>query len=642
MLAGSCEGGPPASPLPWEWPVALTRLVTPENPSARIPDAEVPWWAVSMLPYTNRRGDRSTKHLWRVRHFVERGAWWLHSKELAPVWEDIVCEALQMQADCSLDEMFERARKDVATRGCERRRTKMRTAALRSVRAFVQMIGLTDEEGNPIVMKDFHCRTVQAERQQELAVILLPFQHGKSFLSSMVVPLMDWAENAESTQGRIYYNTTFTTLWTRRLMHQVETNERLQFLFPWVRKPEKGDPAYGIWGVENFAIGGKRDPSPSFTPLTVGSSTTGTRFWRTICDDWVNERNASSPIIQDQYYNYLKSGAMTMRKRVQLDRKALPPWVPFHGDEPETKWGTLALSGTVFTREDVNFRAYTEWKKQGRKVIKVDCFLGKKENGEVIWPEYRPLEYILQLEKELGRRAFEMRCRNLVRSEYAILFKAEDVEDACAGDWVWGDPPSGARLLIGFDPASGKTVKRDVRFPAVALYGEVDDHVHVVKWGRWDGWHMPRQVDALIDLARQYHCAIAVEDNQIQSAYADWIRQHAQDVEVITHTTTANRKDGREGIESLIPLFEQRVIHIHSVGAPADQLKAIKDEFVNYPNWRYTDILMSLWIARYQHRLRSQQGVVVDHRELPNYVSRRGRSYVIDLKKIRGGRVSQW
>jgi len=563
-------------------------------------DHEVPWWSVSLLPLE----PGTDEYKCRTRH---QQGWRARAKDAAAsdnngmadvgldwafLWADIVQLASDEWGGANVADAV---RED--TNAC-------RFAALSDPRAFVQFVGLVDDDLEPWVLKDFHVKAIYAMRRSNLSCVLLPFAHGKSALSSIVVPLMDWAENAESTQIRIYHSGNHTKYWTRKLQAVVESNEALHQIFPWVDRPRRGDPCADIWSTDGFSIRGKTVVDPSFRPLTAGSSIVGVRADRVGADDWVNEFNSSSFAVQEKYYNYFKTGVLTMRrKRVN--------WSSPFG----TKWGTTYIVGTLFDRRDINYRIFNEFSKTREKgdktyyTMRVPVYPYRKsrESGEVIWPEKRPIEYVKQLEIDLGRRAFMMRCMNRPQETDETVFTERMLEDAKRVDLGYGVLPDAGRfrILVAYDPASGNKNNRHAKYPAAVLMAQNIDteELHFIRYERWP-IPQPRQVERLIEWAHQYDCPIYVESNNIQSSYRDWIRDKAPDVRVHTHYTSDIKHDAAAGVESLLPLFEASKVRIHTGGAEDLTVREFVTEFIEWPQGRYCDMVMAAWIGR--HNLRDQ------------------------------------
>lgn len=570
-----------------------------------------PWWAIGLLNY-DPRSERS-----RIRSISQQGQYARIARAgYTQLWEEIVREGRVFAEKWTLDELVEAEPE------------RCREAALLSPRAFVQFCRILDDASKVPELKDFHVQGIRVLRQSPQGLLLWPFQHGKSWISSIVVPLMDWCEERESTQGRVYLNETFAKFWTRKLASNVQFNESLHALFPWVDKPGKQDPCDRMWNTKQFSIKGKSIVEPSWEALTYSAGFTGRRYWRAIMDDWVNSENCASESIQERMWDTFTTGVLTLRQHVPYVKK------PFR-----TRFGTIGVVGTLYDKRDINSKVYRLWKNEPSAVVKkVDVYPHphSRRDGEVVWPEERPYDYIIELEKQLGPRAFAMRCRNQPLLDGETSFPAEAVEEAVRSEYEFGVPPPNSRCVIGFDPASGRKGRR-AKFPAAVVLAFVEDYIHVVEWHRW-ALPMPRQCDQLADLAARFSCPVVVEDNHIQNSYVHWLNRNHYRVQVWTHTTTQNKRDWAQGVESWIPYFEDRKIIIHSGRAPWDMVHALKTEFIDWPQGQYTDLVMAAWVAKYQWYLHNQiaDSARLSQDRAPAY-ARVGSGMVIDLASIRQG-----
>lgn len=620
-------------------PVAPGQQMTPRAEWAmHLPDADVPWWAISLLDLDGSvRGAKKRSVMSRVRWHMQMGErTQLRRQVFWDTWGQVIELANTKVAKRPLDDWINEAweQTDHNTGEGSPFTNMVRDAALSSPNAFCSFINLCDDDGHVFVLKDFHLRTLRAMRGERLACILLPWAHGKSALGSLVVPLMDWAEWQDCTEGRIYLSQSHEKKWIRRLMDQVTNNERLHKLFPWVRKPIKGDAGYGVWGTEGFAIGGRTIGDYSFEPLTAGQGATGNRFHRVGADDWVTSMNAGSNPEQEKLKEYLWTGAMTM------------PQTSTRLSKHRTKFGTFYLCGTLFSRNDVNFETFNRFTDLGHKALRFDVYRHGHAHNGVLWPEVRGEKWVAEQKRDLGERRFNMRCRNIVGGSTHLTFPPEKVRYAeCDGTngrpaYAWQVVPPGCRTIIGFDPGSGKITKTS-KDPALVVFGHRVDHkpvmlrddrgdhspedpewFHVIEWNRLEGIPFSQQCDFIADRARFYQCPAAIEDNNQQVAYAEYINKVYPGVKVISHTTGLNKRDPKQGVEQFEPLFGNDRMIIHAQGAPQHQLLALREELLSYPGAR-TDLVMAMWVARYQQQL----GEVIDRpvaitRTIPSYVNR--------------------
>jgi hypothetical protein len=598
-------------------------------------DDEYPWWAIMLLDLSQTPRHQGVRQLLcergaRPAHWIDSRAWWEHVADLLQ-WaqERVMTRPLA-------DWLAEAERQtDPETWEGGPITELLRDAALRSPNAFSQLVGLADEEGYPIVFKKFHIAAIHAMRQYSNAAILLPFEFGKSYLNNIAVPLMDWAEWRDASEGRIYWNETHSQRWCLKLMGVIERSQQLHQLFPWVDRPRKGDVGFKLWSTRGFSLRGRTQDDRAFEVLTANRFSTGNRYVCVGGDDWVNVSNAATFTIQDRLADYWRSGPETMAQDV---RRVSP-----YG----TAWPRVYYCGTLFDSEDCGSRIYSFYDamqhqgKRGYRALRFDCYTDGTHT-QTIWPEHKSIEHMEELKQKLGPRIFNMRCRNIVTgSESRVFPRARVLECEMDGKdgkpgFTWGKMPEKPQAgMIGFDPGRGRISKYS-KHPAYFVYCQHDAreelppgllrdprmvggrfdpttkpevYHHGVEWGRLEGYSFMAQCDFLIAVARRYNLPVAVEDNNIQTIYAEQISRIATDVRIIDHTTGPGGADPTVGVEQFEPIFKHTRMILHAQGAP---LKAILDLREELCSWRgrYTDIVMAMWIARHQaevHFTRSEK-----------------------------------
>ena len=630
-----------ANAPPPDMEIVLASEVHPKQPlSARatwamnLSDAEVPWAAIGLLDLGNR-DPRARVRSWRIRGVKPRR----QSETFWSYWADVIDMAGTRVLQRPIAEWVEAAWKDTdpETGECGAFGQMVRDAALWSPRAWVEMAGLTDDEGNPIVLKDFHVVTINAMRRNQNSCELLPLEHGKSYLGSTVVPLMDWSEWPNATEGRVYWNRPHVVKWARRLMDTVEFNDRLHQLFPWIRRPRKGDKGYGLWSTQGFAIGGRSLPDRSFETLTANQFPKGNRYARIGVDDIVDVKNCKQRSTQDKLFDWVTSGAMSMRQAITRESRY------------KTVWGSFYLVGTLYDQGDVNNQIFEMFAQQHYKALRFDVYVRGDPDKGVIWPEYRSAAYVEEMKRSMTPRIFNMRVRNLLGGREQQVFPLAVVQEAeydglMRPPYKFGVKDHTYRGFIGFDPASGHITK-DSKNPAYCVYAQKDHapqrrpgllgdpyaapvepdwYHHLIEWDRLEGFSFTRQCDKLAELYDRFGWPIAFETNALQTSYSDYMTRHYPHVRMIGAPT--QYVDPQDGVEGFEPLFRNHRVVIHAAEAPRERINMLREELTSWPG-RYTDILMALWIARsqFQKRERLNAGPLITMRT-PDYLQQWGRS----------------
>lgn len=588
-------------------------------------DTDVEWWAVALLD-----ASKLTTNQRRVRQWMLEGQ---EPGQASPVfwttWAEVVTKARTVIcANKTMDEWIEAAWNDYDHENdkpghlCQ----AVWDAALCSVRSFVQWAGLTDDDGNPMVMKPFHIKTVNALRRTRSVAVLIPFEHGKSVIASWIIPMMDWCEWRDCSQIRVYLDEDTRAKAVSRLKQQVEFNENLQKLFPWFRRPRRGDKS-NIWNQRSFSIGGRTIADAGFRAFTIKAGRIGHRANRVIYDDIVTSTEAESQTVQKRNYDYILAAGQTT------------PQTSTHQSRYHTSFTTFGLVGTLFSPIDSNSLCFEHFELQERKEIKgyktlrFDIYpRGEANKDIVLWPEWRSPDEVAEMKRRLGPRVFMMRCRNRLQHEGLVTFPEYKVMEAMHDGengrplLTYGQLPPNSDIIIGFDPAKGSTSKW-AKNPAIVLYGlrNLNDMTpygpfvssdkaqgpqpawmhYIIKWKRLYGYDFTRQIGEIIAWAEEFHCPVAIENNNQQIHYHDYLRQLAPHVVVVDHWTGRNKRNADQGVDTFAPLFYNNMIAIHAGGAPYDELDAFRKEWIQWksgktPVGEFSDLIMASWIARYQ------------------------------------------
>lgn len=588
-------------------------------------DADIEWWAVALLDENHL-----TKPQLRVRTWMLGGReTHLASQIYWTTWAEVVIKARSTVCrDKTMEDWIEAAWSDYnheKDKGGPLWQNVV-DSALCSVRSFVQWAGLQDDDGNPFVMKPFHVRTLNYLRRNRSTVALLPFEHAKSVIASYIIPMMDWCEWRDCSQIRVYLDDDTRQKAVSRLQQQVELNSNLQRLFPWFRKPRKGDASV-IWNKRSFSIGGRTIGDAGFRAFTIKAGRIGHRANRVIFDDIVTSTEAESQTVQKRNYDYILSAGQTT------------PQTSTHQSRYHTSFTTFGLVGTLFSPIDSNSLCFEHFQLQERKgikgyrVLRFDIYPRGEANADIVlWPEWRDAEAVHEMKRRLGPRVFMMRCRNRLQHEGLVTFPEykvmEAIHDGENGRPMlpYGQLPPNCDIIIGFDPAKGST-SRWAKNPAIVLYGlrNLNDMTpygpfvspdrangpqpawmhYIIKWKRLYGYDFTRQIGEIINWYEEYRCPVAIENNNQQIHYWDYLKQIAPHVTVVDHHTGMNKRNADQGVDTFAPLFYNNMIAICAGGAPYDELDAFRKEWIQWksgktPVGEFSDLVMASWIARYQ------------------------------------------
>jgi hypothetical protein len=240
-----------------------------------------------------------------------------------------------------------------------------------------------------------------------------------------------------------------------------------------------------------------------------------------------------------------------------------------------------------------------------------------------LWPARYTYEDLMDMKADIGTLSFNKRMRNRPVDESMQPFREEyimgegdypgcldmgRVVEECEPDW---------RVIQALDPAVG--VGKNAKFcghivfaippeePSLRLILEVNRLQLTV----------PQQADLVIDTHMKYPNMIlsVVETNSYQKGLQQLIEERMEDrgitLRVEGHVTGTNKLDPEIGVHSLAPLLENGKLRF-PMGNPESMRKSrlLIEEFVEYPFFAYTDILMAAWF-----------GVLRSNSAIPNYKS---------------------
>jgi len=199
------------------------------------------------------------------------------------------------------------------------------------------------------------------------------------------------------------------------VMSHIEFNKKYQQLFPNIQ------PSKTKWTNQQFIVTRtKIDKNPTVKASGLMGPITGGRNDLIICDDIIDEEN--------------------VRTRVQLEKvstwfnKVLYPTL--------YPWGGIIVIGTRWSYADLYAELMNTWDYSVLKAI--------QDDNTVLWPEYWPLDKLLERRQEIGSIIFDCQYQNDPTGMEGSLLKAEWLNE-------WQTPPLKSNIkYAGIDPALGE------------------------------------------------------------------------------------------------------------------------------------------------------------------------------------------
>jgi len=340
--------------------------------------------------------------------------------------------------------------------------------------------------------------------------------------------------------------------------------------------------------------------------IGAGGAVTGGHFDLILCDDIQDDRNTYSAGQRAKTREWWSGTVAPMLSRggaiiVIGTRK--------HHDD---LFQHLINDPTYSVMED---KAIPEWPERFSYVMDEDergrqIITGIEiDGGRALWPEQRPLDYLLLERRAVGARLFSREFQNEVQDESAAAFKMA---------WIEAAIERGASYRLGEIPREVEDIVQGWDFSLVtdprAAESRDTDYTVGMTWGRdKDGNRY------LIDIFRKRGMSPTELQGQVKGYYAKYgqrVRvvavernafgelhylglQRSSDLPLKGHITHArNKADPWEGVPALSALFENgKVILPSAREADRERLEPLVHELFSLGKAAHDDTVMSLWIA---------------------------------------------
>lgn len=341
----------------------------------------------------------------------------------------------------------------------------------------------------------------------------------------------------------------------------------------------------GTWNKDMFYVTGidSGEKDPTVEALGVGGQIYGARADLIICDDIATLKNQASPVEREKMLDWLLQECLT---RLSDDGKLLIVGTRVNEED---------IYGTILDEE-------VEWAQDFFKVV--HPAIQDEERGEVLWPEYWPLE------KLITKRRNRMTTRqwNLVYQQSAVgaedsPFSPESVEACKDVRFSVGQHLEGLPIVVGVDPALTGTLAI-----SVVGYDRSTRERWLVDCQGHNGVRHPDLVKSKIVEACARYGALRcrIEKNAMQgflSRDSD-LRRKLSDLGCQLqeeYTGMQNKYDPDWGVGSIAGQFDEGLWHIPWTPHSQGRMRPLLDELLS---WRplsgrqiKQDRVMSLWLA---------------------------------------------
>lgn len=466
-------------------------------------------------------------------------------------------------------------------------------------------------------LEAFHIELIDLALNERRGLELYPATHGKTTIISETLPIFEICRDPNIRIANILKNEADARAITKSIQNELETNTEL------IRDFGPFKPESGQWSLSRFDVAKRTRPGKSSTWAAFGGGSRNALGYRTdhlICDDIVTDANSSTPEQRVKLRQWFNQGPLT---------------------SPDRYDGRITVVGTAFHPADL-YHDLMEmilpdgsghaWKANVRKAI-LDW-----DEGLVLWPDYRPMLFMMEKKLELGTLDFNKRYQNIAVDPSQMVFREEYIRGGYLNseqhpgcldlDYRMGEIDQGWRIYGSLDPAIGTSKHRKFSAHITLAVGSCEKHERcywVVDLKR-DQMTLPQQVDMVIERHQKYSAFKSIiEANAYQRGLFQAVQARMEEqglaLSIVPHTTNAyNKQDSEIGVQAMSPWFEHGMVHI-PWGDQASRLRmqVFVDELVQYPG-RTTDTVMAFWFA-WMNAQQSAPKYKSFTRELPIFAS---------------------
>jgi hypothetical protein len=444
-------------------------------------------------------------------------------------------------------------------------------------------------------------------------LMLCPRDHGKTEVASKIYPLWRICKNRNI---RIVMLTKASDLATRNSMlirGELRENTKLIADFGVFYDHEKS----GVWQQSKWqVIRSKTMKDPTFTAIGIDAAGTGNRCDLLIGDDVIDEDSVRNPDVISKIITLIKGTYFPLvAKTGQIlfigTRKNFNDLYGHLMKQPG--WRVLIQKGVL--------RMPAAWHIEHLKEPWIDengferferVVIDGPDRGKVLWPEARPIEWLLEQRMIMGTPIWEREIQNNPVDEETAMFKQAELEQ-CRDEsmsYVAGILPDEVRsryvvIMHGVDPSLVTEKKHAEKTDSDYM---VQIAIGLTREGRRDILAIdrirglsPDQVEKRIKefyvRFNPYRCAI--EKNAFGIIHAHNLIE-GTDMRIHKHHTGLNKNDPYEGVPHLSALFENVKYRLPYA---TDYDKEITDAFIAelhaFGSDVHDDQVMAAWITEY-------------------------------------------
>tara|TARA_R110000796_G_scaffold84292_1_gene183830 strand:- start:330 stop:1679 length:1350 start_codon:yes stop_codon:yes gene_type:complete len=363
---------------------------------------------------------------------------------------------------------------------------------------------------------------------------------------------------------------------------------------------------------------------PTLEAVGSGGAVTGGHFDVILCDDLEDDRTVYSEANRAKTRNWWGGTVQPMLVKGGLmfvigTRKHFDDL--YHHLIEDATFGLMKDEAIIEWPESFEYVMGAD--EHGREMIESVAIVG---TPQTLWPEERPIEYLLEERYSIGSQLFSREFQNQVQDDSIAVFKMAWLEAALerGKDMVLGEVPdvAGFEFVQGWDLAlvtDAKKAERANRDYTVGVgWGkDAKGNRYLVSGSRRRGMS-PNALQA--NVVSQYHGitppprAVVVERNNFGELHFLGLQKNTDlplkahytgggNVDMKSSTAAANKADPWQGVPSMAALFENGKVSLPSGNEQSRQFsEALIKELWGLGREAHDDIVMALWIAETELR----------------------------------------
>jgi phage terminase large subunit-like protein len=449
-------------------------------------------------------------------------------------------------------------------------------------------------------VEELHHQAKETNDKKKL-LVLAPRGHGKSLLA------------ISYCVRQICLNRNISILFISASAGQAEKRVRLikQFLeSPKIKEDwANGDDIPPFQGPDtkwtSTQLYVKRDGAsvdPTLEAIGAGGKITGAHVDVVVIDDLEDDLTTGSPGVRQKTRDWL---AATVTPILNQGGVMLVIGTRKHDDDVYAHMKTdptyRVIEDNAIIKWPDDYSYITETDSKGNEFLKE---VAVKGDYEVLWPEFRPIEYLLMERRSMGSHLFAREMQNEVQSEDDAIIKREWIDRAKRNTYSFNNPPpinlSACTVVCGWDLSiegdKKKAQTKDTDYTCgYTLARDKNGKIWILDMFHERGITQQQIMNAIVSMYnkwKDYVKEIWVEKNSFGALYVQQLQRTSLPVKPVIMSA---KNALRNSIHHIAVLFENELLNLPYGDAYCQKkIDIMGDEAVGYPRAPHDDTLTSL------------------------------------------------